>query len=691
MRPSELAGLVRSLVDSTPDAVVVVDDRHRVVFVNDAAERVFAFTRDELLGSAFERLIPERFRTRQSELVTELLKEPKARSVRAGTDLSGVDKNGREFPVEITLQRVQTNGVVLVAAVVRDVSMLRQAQEVSGWLEAIVQSTGDAVVGLDPDGKIATWNPAAERLHGYTPTEVFGRPAEILTPREHRREQAEVHARALAGEIVAQVETQGLRKDGSTFPIAVTVSPIRDVNGTVIGVARIVRDVSDRTRFEQELKFFADHDPLTGLFNRRRFSEELARHVAFAERYPQDGGALLMGDLDNFKYVNDTLGHKSGDELIKGVAHLLRGRLRDTDVLGRLGGDEFAMLLPRANLEQAAAVAEELCEAVRGFEMVIEGHRLHATVSVGIAPINAELTAEDSLAAADVAMYDAKRGGRDRVVTAAAEHGQGAIKHHLGWAERLRAALERERFELFAQPIVELATGKVAGRELLLRMREHGELIPPNAFIYTAERFGLIEEIDRYVIAKAIRLLADEPNGQIRYHVNVSGISLVKPDLVQFLAAELAPSAVDPALLTLEVTETAAIIDMDAAARFARALQSLGCGLALDDFGSGFGSFSYLKYVPVQFIKIDGSFVSDLADNPKDRLLVKAIIQVARGMKIKTIGEHVSSEKARQLLTEYGADYGQGYHLGEPQPIHVTPSTARHGKGHRDMPPADAV
>jgi diguanylate cyclase (GGDEF)-like protein/PAS domain S-box-containing protein len=524
-------------------------------------------------------------------------------------------------------------------------------------------------VGLAADETIASLNPAAERLYGYLAAEVMGQAGASLWPPDRRSEHEETCRRALAGETVGQIETEALRKDGGKLPVAVTASPIRDSDEGVIGIAQIVRDVTERTRFERELKFYAEHDPLTGLFNRRRFTEELSRYVAYQERYPYFGGALLMGDLDNFKYVNDTLGHKAGDELIKAVGHLIHDRLRDTDVVGRLGGDEFAVLLPRADLAQATAVAETVRDAVQWFETVIEGRRLHTTISIGVTLLDADVIAQDALAAADAAMYAAKHGGRDRVAIASAGEQDQGLRQHIGWAERLRKALDQDRFELHSQPIVRLSTGDVTRYELLLRMREQGELVPPTAFIYAAERFGLIEQIDHRVISRAVAMLAQDLRSENHYHVNLSGISIARPELLDFLAGQLTVAGVDPRRLTLEVTETAAIIDMDVARRFAVGLRDIGCGLALDGFGSGFGSFSYLKYVPVQFLKIDGDFVAGCAESPHDRLLMKAIIDVARGMQIQTIAERVNSETVLRVLTDYGADYGQGYHLGRPLPV----------------------
>jgi len=667
MKAHEIAELTRGLVDSTPDGVIVFDDRHRVVFVNEAAERMFGYTREEFPHLEIGRLMPERFRIRHHARVGDFWANPQARPMGAGLELFALDKQGREFEVEISLSPIEIGAVKLVGAIVRDVTELRRAQQANAWLTAIVQSTGDAIVGVDSDGVIVSWNPGAEQLYGYLENEVLGRPEELLTSPGHKHEQEDIRARALAGEIVGQSPSEALRKDGSSFPVETTASPILGSRGVPVGVARIVRDATERARFEQELRFFADFDLLTGLFNRRRFGEELARHVAYVARYPEAGGALLLGDLDSFKRVNDTLGHKAGDELIAAVARLLRGRLRETDVLARLGGDEFAVLLPRVGVEQATAVAQALLTAVSELELVIGGRRIRTTVSIGVAPVSAELSGEDSLAAADLAMYEAKGIGRNRVSAAAiGRQADADTAPPVGWGQRLRAALEEERLEAYSQPIVEISSGRITRYELLLRLREDGRLVPPGAFINIAERLGLIEEIDRRAFAHALALLADDPSGEISYHVNLSGSSILSPGLLDFFADELAARSLDPARLTFELSETAAIADLNAAQGFARGLAEIGCTLALDDFGSGFGSFTYLKYIPLRFLKIASDFIARLAESRSDRLLVKAIIDVAHGMQLQAIAEHVTSEPTTQLLREFGADYGQGYHLGEP-------------------------
>jgi diguanylate cyclase (GGDEF)-like protein len=453
----------------------------------------------------------------------------------------------------------------------------------------------------------------------------------------------------------------------------VTTSAIRDAAGAVIGVAVIARDITDRQAIEHELKFLADHDLLTGLFNRRRLTEELQRHVAHALRYPGGSGALLLGDLDTFKQINDSIGHKAGDELIASLAHVLAGRLRETDVLARLGGDEFAVLMPHADITQATQVAETLREAIGAFEMVIDGRPVRTTSSIGVTLIDPELSLTDIFAAADSAMYDAKRLGRNQVVAAHPSSGGGT---RAAWSERLRAALAEHRFRLYAQPIVGIARPPGGRFELLIRLHEDEELISPAAFIYAAERFHLIEEIDRRVIARAIALIKADPAGRTAYHVNVSAVTLVDPDILGYVQQQISAAGVDSARLTIEITETAAITDLDAAQRFARGLREVGCGLALDDFGSGFGSFSYLRRVAVQFIKIDDSFINGLAQSASDRVIVQAIVEVAHGLNAEVVAEHVRDEPTRAMLQRYGVDYGQGYHFGRPEPLAASPPSA---------------
>jgi diguanylate cyclase (GGDEF)-like protein len=431
-----------------------------------------------------------------------------------------------------------------------------------------------------------------------------------------------------------------------------------------------------RGRYEAELKHMADHDPLTGLLNRRAYERSLEEHLARGERYGH-AGAVMVLDLDSFKEVNDTLGHSAGDELIVRVAGALASRLRESDTLARLGGDEFAILTPTGECEEAESLATSLLEVVRQERAPRGpgGRERPITASIGVAPLQGaeQLSAEEALINADLAMYDAKEAGRDCSVTyGGAGRGQAHIEARLEWAERIRAALDEDRLVLHAQPVVETATGITTQHELLVRMVDpHGDLIPPGSFLPVAERFGLIREIDRWVVTRAIRMLGEhrEQGRQPVVEINLSAHSLGDAQLALHIGRELRAAGVAATQLIFEVTETTAIGNIAAARTFAERLGELGCRFALDDFGAGFGSFYYLKHLPFDFIKIDGEFVHSCTSDPTDRLVIGAVVELARGMGKRTIAEFVGNEATFTILRELGVDYAQGFHLGPPAPL----------------------
>jgi diguanylate cyclase (GGDEF)-like protein len=431
-------------------------------------------------------------------------------------------------------------------------------------------------------------------------------------------------------------------------------------------------DITERKRCEAQLRHLASRDSRTGLYNPRRFEEELALAASGARRYGTPG-ALLVLDLDNFKDVNDTLGHGTGDQLIRSIAAVFRARLRDSDVLARLGGDEFAVLLPHADGEQARRVADDLLEAVRHFDMVDGGQRVRVTTSIGGVLLGGYelLSGEELLSMADRAMYQAKDEGRDRVVLRTPAEGEGDRRaRHISWERRIRRALDGDGLVLHAQPILELASGATAAYELLLRLQDEEGSAFPNAFLGAAERRGLIHEIDRWVSARAIDLIASHG---VRLEVNLSARSVGDRELLSLISQRLASTGIDPSLLVFEITETAAIHNMDEARRFAETLTALGCGFALDDFGVGFGSFSYLKHLPADYLKIDGDFIRSPRSRT-DELVVESIVHVARGLGKQTIAEWVGDEETVSLLRGYGVDFAQGFYTGRPFPAGELPA-----------------
>jgi len=424
-----------------------------------------------------------------------------------------------------------------------------------------------------------------------------------------------------------------------------------------------------------DLEKLAETDPLTGVSNRRHFEGELEKEVDLTVQLRRSS-ALLVLDLDNFKYVNDSHGHAVGDSVLLQVARTLRARLRGSDVVARLGGDEFAVLLRDVLPDRAAAIARSLLDEVRAARFPIEdGHQLRLSVSIGITTFDGSdaLSPTELLVNADIAMYDAKEAGRDRIALAAADVHQERVKARQSWLERIHDALEHDTMELHAQPILHLATRQVTSYELLLRMRsDTGELIPPAAFLDIAERSGVVRDIDHWVVRSACRTIADaDARGEtLQLEINVSGVSVSDPEFSALIEPHLTDLGPLAKRLVFELTETAAVGNLANAIEFAKGLARHGCQFALDDFGAGFGGFYYLKYLPCQYLKIDGEFIRTLPASPVDQVFVRAMVELAHGLGKQTIAEFVEDEQTLQLLGELGVDYAQGYHIGRPAPLH---------------------
>ena len=537
---------------------------------------------------------------------------------------------------------------------------------------SVAESAADAIICINASGSIYLWNKKAEAMFGYAASDVMGKKIHDLIVPEKYRERAyrgmETFPQTGMGPVVGKtIELTALRNDGTEFPIELTISAM-NIRGEW-HTSGIIRDITERKRFELQMVYLANRDPLTNLLNRRRFCEELEGWLAQTRRF-EIKGALLFFDLDNFKYINDSHGHQAGDKLLISIADLLRARLRETDILARMGGDEFAIILPHADVSLAESVANQIRELVLHHTSVEGNYPPGITVSVGIAmfPGHAD-TAETLLTCADLAMYKAKEEGRNRVCIYTTEQ-KTQVESRLMWEKRIREALNRDGFVLFLQPIMDIRQNCIIGHEALLRMiNEKGEIVAPSDFLDIAERFGLINDIDRWVVSRAIHLIQklQQDNKPTYLEVNLSGRSFADKQLLPLIRNELAATGIDTATLIFEITETSVIENMAAAQLFIAELKSLGCRFALDDFGIGFSSFNYLKHLPVDYLKIDGSFIRNLAHDTVDQHLVKAMVEVARGLGKKTTAEFVENEETLRLLREYGVDYAQGYHVGKPR------------------------
>jgi len=432
----------------------------------------------------------------------------------------------------------------------------------------------------------------------------------------------------------------------------------------------VTEALAQAERTESQLRYLADHDSLTGLLDRRRFRAELDQYVSFSARYGGQGAVMII-DIDGLKGVNDAHGHHAGDNLIRLIAAIMRERVRTTDLVARLSGDEFAVLMPQTDTAGALQLGEDLRAQVAESAVPVPGAE-SATISVGITMFGSEgdVSAEAVLLAADQAMYQAKSDGRDQIALFQdPREPRRRLQRRQTTTARIRDALTHDRLSLHTQPIRSLASGGIERYELLLRMTgENGELLPAASFIEAAERSGMVQELDRWVVVRALELLAsrEREGSPVSLHVNLSGASVADLSVLEFIERRLDEGEADPSRCTFEITETARVHDYEAAGGFADRLTEFGCQVAIDDYGAGFGPFHYLKQIPFDLIKIDGSFVRDMPNSDADQLTVQAIVQIARGLGKTTIAEFVQDDVTAQMLREYGVDMAQGYHLGRP-------------------------
>ncbi|RJQ79475.1 EAL domain-containing protein [Pseudonocardiaceae bacterium YIM PH 21723] len=440
---------------------------------------------------------------------------------------------------------------------------------------------------------------------------------------------------------------------------------IRDEDGSPIRLLGTAHDITQVHHVHSELLRLSEEDPLTGLPNRRALTRALEQQLATGE-----DGALLLLDLDNFKDVNDLRGHAVGDRVMRTLASVLRERLDDTRTIGRLGGDEFAVVMPKATIEEADALGIELADAVSSLPVVAGGAAAtKMTVSIGVAPFSSGSGWEAVLANADLALYASKNAGRNRVTVYDQTHYADTAKR-VSVLDRLRNALDNGLLALHAMPMVDLLNGRTVGYELLLRLEDGIEpWLGPGEFLPAAERTDMILEIDRWVMNQAIQALHENVTPGLRFNVNVSGRTLDDTSFAPFVLDRLNAARVAPGRLGLEITETAAVTNLDAARSLAEQLRAAGCRITLDDFGAGFGSFVHLKHLPITGLKIDGEFVRNIDKGSRDAVLVTGIMEIARGLGLSAVAEWVERPAQVDALARLGVRVAQGFYVGKPRPL----------------------
>jgi diguanylate cyclase (GGDEF)-like protein/PAS domain S-box-containing protein len=545
-----------------------------------------------------------------------------------------------------------------------------RAEEERARLAAIVEHSEDAILAKTPDGTITSWNRGAQRLFGYTKEEIVGQPDYVLIPPDRRDEESEMLEKIERGEIIELHETQRMAKDGRIIDVLLTVSPIKDSMGNTVGASASARDISERKRAEERLRYQAFHDLLTNLPNRQLFTDRL-KHALDRTRRQGHKVAVLFLDLDNFKIINDSLGHDVGDRLLVAVGDRLRRCLRPEDTLARFGGDEFTVLLEDIETpKDFTRVIERIVEALEN-PFIIARREIFVTVSIGVAVGAADhlKTPEDLLRDADTAMYRAKEEPTSYRVFDPVMYEQTLARMEL--ERELRLAIEAKEFVVLYQPIVDLQAETTWGVEALVRWRHPARgVLAPAKFVPIVEETGLIGPVGEQVLEEACRQ-AKEWQGEYLYSpplvvaVNVSVKQLQRPNLVQVVEEILRKTRLEAGCLSLDITETAYIGITEDPTDTLNSLKRAGVRVAIDDFGVGHSSLSYLKRLPADMLKIDKFFIKELE---QDTAIVRTVVELAHILGMRVVAEGVENERQATLLREMGCDLGQGYHFAEPLP-----------------------
>ncbi len=670
-----------NILQNMQDTFYRTDLKGEITYITPMVEQSLGYTPEELLGTKMADLYLEPG-AREGFLAELQANNGAVRNYTAA--LRHRDGSTVWASTNAHFHRDSLGEVAGVEGNARDITQLKLAEDAllceQQRLLATLESITDAVITTDIAGLIEYLNPVAERLLADAPGAIGKHYSSVLPlyeedSGERLDDLVELTLKHHANFVNA---SNGLlkRADGREFILKVSSAAMHGSSGEVIGAVLVLHDITESMEMTRQLNYQASHDTLTGLVNRREFERRLRRAIHSTVKRGEEHVLFYM-DLDQFKVVNDTCGHRAGDELLKQLAIQLSNAMRESDTLARLGGDEFAVLLERCPLDVAQELADELRQMVKEFRFVWEEKSFEIGVSIGLVPINSDTRGMDQLlSAADAACYFAKDQGRNRVYTYH-EGDDATVERHgeMSWVHRITEAFEGARFRLDAQYIAPLYdSSELPHYEVLLRMiNKEGGVIPPMAFIPAAERYNLMPTIDRWVVRTTFAMLthAREQSGRVPVGVsiNLSGQSLADDHFLGFILEQLELSGIDPELICFEITETAAITNLNRAMALFGELRQRGCRFSLDDFGSGLSSFGYLKTLPVDYLKIDGAFVKDILDDKVDETMVEAIHKVGHVMKLQTIAEFVESEAIAERLRQIGVNYAQGNGIARPEPL----------------------
>lgn len=711
---SQLSRKYEHLFFDVTDGIILSDENRIIESINPAGCKIFGYQAHELCGQSVRTILHPADHIQYDQEFTDYLESGVGTLIGQGPrQVRGLRKNGLVFPLEVAITEISFDGRRMFAGVMRDLSdqlraqpaplegeaRFRSAPESSkagditqrrqtedalhaekDLAQAALQSTCDAVITVDREARVTFLNPIAERLTGWSSQDACGLAVEqvfVVVNEATREFVANPVKQALAEGKVCWLAGDSILigKDGIEYCIDNSATPIRADDGGVTGVMMVFHDVTETRALAFQMSYKASHDALTGLWNRSEF-ELIATRLLHSARVSHQQHALLYLDLDEFKLVNDICGHLAGDQLLRQLSSLLSGNTRKSDTLARLGGDEFGILLDGCPLERAREIAQHLVDTVRSFRFEWDDKRFSVGVSVGLVAITGRATdLQELLAGADAACCLAKDKGRGRVQIFENYDEPIHDRHaQLDWLTRLNSAIEHDQFHLYFQKIFSIdGGGSPQHYEVLLRYQdEQGRFLLPMAFIPAAERNGLLAAIDRWVIKKLFRdpplALLGAGTGSL-LAINLSGSAIADPDFQEFVVQELRAGLLPAERICFEISETAAIANLQRSMHFIQALKAAGCRFALDDFGGGLGSFMYLKSLPVDYLKIDGAMVRGIANDAIDFAMVDSIQRIAKVMGIRTVAKFVECEETLRQLRTIGIDYGQGFELHTPELI----------------------
>lgn len=685
-RQYELSFLVLDAPDGArlPAMMVVIDDLTRTLA--EIRSSVLNGLQGELLASLLSLLLlallvhaPLKRMTRTAQAIPLLgrsaFAEARTRIAPRGRRLVDDEIDSLDEAAIALSYRLETLERDVAAHSAETEGMLQRISVERDFSKSLLDTAQVIILTQSADGRIHTLNRCGRQLSGWEEEDL---PAKLFfeligsDPSQLAAVQQALLEIDAGDRQHVQLESILQSKSGEAYEITWNHSRLAGQPGGAVMILSVGIDHTERKRAESHVSYLAEHDPLTGLVNRQHFQHELDHALIDARRSAHDG-ALLYLDLDAFKYVNDVSGHQAGDALLRIVADEVGKVARASDLLGRLGGDELGVLLHECDRDGAIQVAEKINKRLAEIKFPGLGANHRVSASIGIVIFSeAKMGVEQLLANADIAMYQAKsRGGAGWHVYSEGEGVQEKMQSRLHWEEMINRSLVSEGFIVHYQPILDIRARQVSHYEALVRMRgADGTVVPPGMFMEVAENSSLIRDIDRCVIHQVFdKMLALFAVGKFyKFSINLSGVSINDAHLLSFIRDELSRSSMLPSHVVFEITETAAVSDFSAARTFMNAVRELGCAFSLDDFGVGFSSFNYVKQLPVDYVKIDGSFVRTLVDSPDDQVFVRALAEVARGFGKKTVAEFVEDERALNMLRSFGVDYAQGYFIGKPAP-----------------------